>query len=148
MARTRIRKGFNNMFDELNLKYFDGELPRHRVLIAINPTSSKAGIYDPYTRTICLRHGLSGDELLKKLLHEMIHVVAGPGHDECFLAELRRIAALGERTAHAELAEYQQRAQIREQVVQLLTEGLNLHEISRRLGIPLALAHTVSQKTF
>jgi len=80
------------VFDEFNSKYFEGKLPQYR--IRVKRLGAADGRVNRSRRLIWIgvRESHSQQETL---LHEMVHGVAGNGHGERFLAELRRLQQIG-----------------------------------------------------
>jgi hypothetical protein len=98
---------------EYSDRYFAGRLSDYRV--RNRRTSHLCGHWDRRRKliTIDLRRCPDGDELRQTLLHEMAHVTAKSdtrasdgGHGPHFLAELARVAALGEPMAELERQKY------------------------------------------
>ncbi len=83
----------DRLFDELNQKYFSGNLRKRRVRRADWKVAPQSGLCTP--RAIYLRRGLSSELVLATLLHEMCHIGTGGGHGSRFLAVLTRLKALG-----------------------------------------------------
>jgi len=72
------------LFDQLNRKWFDGRLRPCAVRWA---ALLSQGHYESGRRTIYLRRGLAGAELIQTLLHEMCHI-GTPDHGIRFKAKL------------------------------------------------------------
>jgi len=95
--RSRMKKlqQCPQLFQKFNNEYFDGRLPRYRIVIndcALGPH----GLCRKKEREIHLAASLSGKELDKTLLHEMAHAaVPRAGHGKAWSAEMRRLANLG-----------------------------------------------------
>jgi hypothetical protein len=87
-------------FDDLNQRYFKGRLPRYRVRLvsAIPQPSGDIGItwgqIDRRRKTITLRRAPAA-ELCENLLHEMAHAATNEWHGPKWLAEMKRLQALG-----------------------------------------------------
>lgn len=88
----------SQLFDELNRKYWRGQLPRYRVIERASLPADRLGQCDNARRTILLAPHPSPEALRLTLLHEMCHIGTGPGsdHGPRFLRKLRRLVQLGE----------------------------------------------------
>jgi hypothetical protein len=97
----RMDTGLDQLFDRLNRDFFERRLAKHRVRTRIS-RSGERGFLDEAGQTIWI---CAGADLRSTLLHEMCHI-GTPGHGRAFRAKLKRLAARGERWAHAERAYY------------------------------------------
>ena len=93
------------IFNRLNATFFEGRLPRFTVRQDI--TGDGARCILPSKR-IRLGVDLPPEELEQAIVHEIVHIVTGEGHDggdhdDAFRRELRRVAELGCRVAQDEL---------------------------------------------
>ncbi len=91
------------LFDEFNLMYFQGHLPRVR--IAYSERMASAGSYTPDLKLIKIGrkyHKLFPEDLNDTLKHEMIHIIH-LHHGAAFKAEAARIGATLKARSHPEL---------------------------------------------
>ena len=91
------------LFDEFNLLYFQGRLPRPR--IAYSPRMTSAGSYTPHLKLIKISrryHKLFPEDLHDTLKHEMIHILH-LHHDAAFKAEAARVGATLKARSHPDL---------------------------------------------
>lgn len=116
---VRPKDRLRALFDDLNRRDFDGELPRRSIQKSLR--GAPDAFYDPFTETIRLAVGLKGEHLRRALLHAMIHLKTGGAHDDCFFRELRRIALLGEPAAKLECAMYDEGVRVRQIIINLAT---------------------------
>src|SRR6184192_574006 len=87
---------FQELFQKFNNEYFNGRLPRYRIVLTDDCALGSYGLCRKKEREIHLAASLSGKELDKTLLHEMAHAaVPRRGHGRGWLAEMRRLANLG-----------------------------------------------------
>ncbi len=119
------------LYDEVNTRYFAGELPPYSVVQDFG--GDVDGWCDVSRNTIHLHRSLRGAEVRQVLIHEMVHLRTGKKHDASFLAELRRIAGQGEPAAGAEADLFEKRARIAQVTQDLLTArpGLKWAEARR-----------------
>ena len=96
----------SQLFDELNRKFFKGQLPRVRVTLSASIRAN--GEYWGERRLIRLRRGLDPAALRRALLHEMCHVGTPGDHGTPFLKRLRILARRGEEWAKEEVRLYRQ----------------------------------------
>ena len=97
----RGRESPQNIYDRLNATFFNGRLPRFMVR-----RDFKAGaptFCDVQNHRIHLPVDLDPKEIEQAIVHEMVHIVTGGGHDDAFRSELKRLAKLGCLSAFAEL---------------------------------------------
>jgi SprT-like family len=88
------------LFDRYNRKYFGGRLPKYAIDVS-----------GRYIRGCCMRRkrviylparaGVRG-----LLMHEMCHAAAGNRHGDAWMAEMRRVRALGAPVAAADISGY------------------------------------------
>lgn len=93
----------HELFDRYNWMYFDGKLPRVRLVWSSRMMS--AGSYTPSERTIRISrkyHALFPHELDDTVKHEMIHIL-NLNHDAAFRREAKRIGASLRAQAHPSL---------------------------------------------
>jgi len=90
------------MFAELNRKYWSGRLRSCKVRFVTFRISGQCGEYRSETKTILIRRGLSEQELIGTLLHEMCHIGC-PRHAAKFRAKLTRLRKIGAPLASADL---------------------------------------------
>lgn len=91
------------MFDEYNLKFFEGKLPR--VKIAYSNRLLGAGLYYPRRQEIKIGvkyHRLFPEEIEDTLKHEMIHIIH-PRHDRAFKSMAQRLGASLKARSHPSL---------------------------------------------
>lgn len=112
------------LYDELNVELFRGKLPRAVVRWVpwekIGPYHGTTHVFSALGPSIWVNEGMPGvvprprgAKLRRILLHEMCHVAApGSGdYEKKFLAQLKRLAARGERWAEREATEQGTRLQ-------------------------------------
>ncbi len=95
-------------FEELNHQFFQGRLPRYRVVYSQPPGDPRdcSGHCDPDSRTIYVEPSSPTPQGLRQiLLHEMCHI-GSLGHGKRFQAKLLRLAERGEPWAKEEAAAY------------------------------------------
>lgn len=86
-------KRLRELFDEYNLRFFGGKLPR--VKISYSNRLLGAGLYYPRRREIKIGvkyHRLFPEEIEDTLKHEMIHIIH-PRHDRAFKSMAQRLGA-------------------------------------------------------
>lgn len=92
------------LFDDLNTRYFGGKLPKYRVTVRAGLKAECRGAWKigsmclDKERQILLDGGMKQDQLIKVLLHEMMHAATTPQgdvHGAPFQYEIRRLHALG-----------------------------------------------------
>jgi hypothetical protein len=88
------------IFEDLNVRCFEGQLPHFSVRRF--KAGAEAAYCDVSNQTISVP--VDEPDVEAAILHEMVHAVTGGDHDEAFLGELRRVAALGEPAASRELS--------------------------------------------
>ena len=91
------------LFDRYNWMYFDGRLPRVRLIWSNRMMS--AGSYTPSERTIRIGrkyHEIFANELDDTIKHEMIHILH-LNHDAHFKREAKRIGASVRAQSHPSL---------------------------------------------
>jgi predicted SprT family Zn-dependent metalloprotease len=91
------------LFDRYNWMYFDGKLPRVRLIWSSRMMS--AGSYSPTDRTIRISrkyHAIFPDELDDTVKHEMIHILH-LNHDAAFKREAKRVGASLRAQSHPSL---------------------------------------------
>jgi SprT-like family len=98
------------VFKSFNEKYFQGKLPKYKILIGSrckNFAHLSAGYCSVSDRKIFLRSGVSKNVTPQTLTHEMIHAklwwLTKNGHGKAFVNELRRVRKLGAPLSSLEL---------------------------------------------
>jgi len=94
---------FQKMFGKFNRKYFDGQLQEYTVRVVydvnfwVGEPSRDAidGYFVPEGLRIFLRLSFDRRAMIRILIHEMVHVAAGPGHGQKFITEMKRLKAMG-----------------------------------------------------
>jgi len=105
--KHRMRRGrLTSIFDRLNDRYFEGELPPVYVKQDFRYDSGVEGWLDPKALTIHLSKRLVGADVERVILHEMIHLKTGGDHDDAFWSELHRLAKVGAPMAQVELTDF------------------------------------------
>jgi len=103
------------LFEELNRRYFKASLPEYRIILTDDLHAGCSGCYGRCHKEdyeIHLDKSLQGEPLIKTLLHEMAHAaVQEAGHEEEWLAEMKRLSDMGAPT-YEDWAAYQDRRQI------------------------------------
>lgn len=90
-------------YEMYNRVYFEGKLPRVRIIYSNRMTS--AGSYTPHTKVIKIGrkyHQIFPEEINDTLKHEMIHI-RHLKHDRSFKAEARRVGASLRANSHPAL---------------------------------------------
>jgi len=93
----------HELFDRYNWMYFDGKLPRVRLIWSSRMMS--AGSYSPHDRTIRISrkyHAIFPEELDDTVKHEMIHILH-LNHDAAFKREAKRVGASLRARSHPSL---------------------------------------------
>ncbi len=108
----------SRLFDELNLRFFGGRLPKYRVVPALHFVgegySATDGVCDDARRIILLRRGLDPVKVRRVLLHEMCHAglpKRDGSHGRRWQARMLRAAEMGETWAAEEVEMYRTRAE-------------------------------------
>ena len=100
----------NRMFAQLNAEFFAGRLPEYSVIFSAQIRGPKKGQSDSKERIQLAKEIADDPKLLRRtLIHEMCHHGC-PGHGKTFIAELDRLATLGEEWAAEEAEEYRKKA--------------------------------------
>jgi hypothetical protein len=98
-----------DMFNELNKRYFAGALPKYKVMLCSKTRGKYAdgalGQCLSNQRKIFLARNL-GDETIPTLLHEMIHTKI-LDHGPSFIREAKRIRTLGANLSQSEIDKVQ-----------------------------------------
>ena len=95
--------GLYRMFDEFNLKFFQGRLPRAK--ISYSERMLIAGSFTPAKNEIKIGrkyHWIFPEEVADTLKHEMIHII-NPNHDNRFKEIAARIGASVKARSHPAL---------------------------------------------
>ena len=99
-------RGLGALFNDLNERYFDGRLPKYRVVLSSLPGGGR-GMCVIGRPLIRLARGLSPEMLRRTLLHEMCHVgIPRSGHGKRWEKRMLKLADLGESWAAEEVQKY------------------------------------------
>ncbi len=93
----------HELFERFNWMYFEGKLPRVRLIWSLRMMS--AGSYTPSDRTIRISkkyHAIFPDEIDDTVKHEMIHILH-LNHDADFKREAKRVGASLKARSHPSL---------------------------------------------
>jgi hypothetical protein len=82
-------------FQEFNLLNFQGRLKARRIYRATPKRWAREAHGECLPEKITVREGLGEKTDHETLLHEMVHVKAGPSHGTKFVDELKRLRSLG-----------------------------------------------------
>ena len=88
------RQSLNQLFDELNSRWFDGRLRRRKVRWATFRNPHQRGVCPPGPKPILIVRGMSPAGVAAILLHEMCHIGC-PSHGRRFTARIARLKDLG-----------------------------------------------------
>ena len=88
------RQSLNQLFDELNGRWFDGRLRRRKVRWATFRNPHQRGVCPPGPKPILIVRGMSPAGVAAILLHEMCHIGC-PSHGRRFTARIARLKHLG-----------------------------------------------------
>ena len=106
----------SRLFDDLKKWYWQGRLPRYRVIRRAKLTGRALGSCNNRTKTILLLASLTRRTLRLTLLHEMCHIGRGASwsHGPVFQRKLRRLIRLGEFGLLDDLEQYDGTADARD----------------------------------
>jgi hypothetical protein len=100
MTNPEIRQ----LYKKFNAKYFGNRLPHYRVVLVNRITNlGEDGHLNRKQRLIRIQKGLSRNETISTLLHEMVHAATTEVHGKPFIRELRRLRGAGATLGYFEL---------------------------------------------
>jgi hypothetical protein len=90
---------FQKMYAKFNSRYFAGQLQEYKVRVVYDvnfwvgkpPGNAIDGYFVPEGLRIFLRLSFDRRAMIRILVHEMVHVAAGPGHGARFISPIRFI---------------------------------------------------------
>jgi len=84
------------LFKQFNEEYWGGRLPAHSIRVVVRMTSlGEWGRWLKKRRLIEIQRGLSGEDMISTLLHEMAHAATNGGHGMTWKRDMIRLRLAG-----------------------------------------------------